>query len=197
MDYERIDLDAIPSDKIIDLVPQAVLASSSAPTLFEPIKYEGELSVDGGLKHYADPNSAIERCLKLVDDDESRVILDAVLLDSDGIDCLECKITKPSSQGMKEIIDAMQKHPDVHYRYLMSPHNKLVKDFDYYNFDHQYTNELLEAGKFDARKAIHEGPGARFKKLQNLCKKSEECGSWFSAPSVDKAIEYLPFNIKV
>ena len=46
------------------------------------------MMVDGGVRHVVDPKNAIERCLELVDDDETRVVLDVILLDDQGIDAL-------------------------------------------------------------------------------------------------------------
>ena len=149
------------------------------PGVFEAVDFRGNYSYDGGVVHYVDPESAIQRCLPLVDDDEKRIIMDVVLLDGEGIELLD-KNEKPKSDGLAEMIDAMEKHPKVKYRYLMAPAEQQVKDHNLWNFDGCHAKSLLEAGQRDARNALQLGPGTRFKKLRDLCKKCDSEGSFFS-----------------
>jgi len=91
------------------------------------------------------------------------------LLDDQGIDVLDGR-DMPSSSGMKEVKAAMEKYPDVRYRYLMAPSLYDIKDFDFLNFSHKNTAALFEAGKFDGRKVMNLGAGARFAQLKDLFK---------------------------
>ena len=126
------------------------------------------MMVDGGVRHVVDPKNAIERCLELVDDDETRVVLDVILLDDQGIDALQCH-DKPEQHGMVEVERAMKKYPHVRYRHLMAPKQEDLEDYDFLNFNRENTEKLLEAGKFDARKSMNLGAGYRFKQLRDLC----------------------------
>ena len=89
MTYKRVDLDKIPRARVVEQAPKAVCASASMPGVFEAVEFRGNYSYDGGVVHYVDPESAIQRCLPLVDNDEKRIIMDVVLLDGEGIELLD------------------------------------------------------------------------------------------------------------
>lgn len=80
-DYQRWYLDEIPADKLLDLGPRAIVSSASLPGLFIPQQFEGAVYVDGGTAMGLDAISAVEKCLSLVGNDETKVTLDIILLD--------------------------------------------------------------------------------------------------------------------
>ena len=66
--YQRWFLEDIPQDKILDLGPSAIVSSASIPGVFPPTLYEGAVYVDGGTAMGLDAISAVENCLKIVED---------------------------------------------------------------------------------------------------------------------------------
>jgi len=73
------------------------------------------------------------------------------------------------SSGMHEVVEAMQNHPEVNFRYLLAPSVQQLKGYNFIDFDASNTTPLIEAGKLDAKKALSEGPGFRFEQLRNMC----------------------------
>lgn len=58
--------------------PYVTLASASVPGFFPPVPYKGHLLVDGGTAYNTDIEAAIDRCKKIVGDDESLITLDVL-----------------------------------------------------------------------------------------------------------------------
>ena len=108
--YKTVDLDKIyPVDSA--KIATAITASGAIPPLFRPVNYEGTNMIDGGIAVFIDIEAAIERCLETVGD-QSKIILDAVMLGGDGLDVIEGK-AMPEGLGFRDIDMAMKKYPHV------------------------------------------------------------------------------------
>jgi len=59
---------------------RGLVATSSVPFIFPPIKIGSKIMIDGGVAWNLDVSSAIEKCRTLVDSD-SKIVLDIIDLD--------------------------------------------------------------------------------------------------------------------
>ena len=65
----------------------------------------------------------------------------------------------------------MNKHYLVEYRHLLSPHSSALLDFQWKNFDNNYTKRMYEIGKLDAIEVLTKQlPGERFRQLKEKTK---------------------------
>ena len=111
-----------------------------------------------------DIETAIQRCHELVDND-SQISLDVITLSDSGQEIISGK-TAPDKEGWQQISEAMLKHPEVNYRYLIAASAKTFKNFDMLNFDYVNTQPVYEQGIQDAIEIVQENPGERFIKLK-------------------------------
>ena len=56
--------------------PYVTLSSASVPGVFPPIPYKGHLLADGGIEWNTDVQAAIDRCKRMVGDDDSLITID-------------------------------------------------------------------------------------------------------------------------
>jgi len=64
----------------LDEVAQAAVASSSIPVVFPPYVWEGKgVFMDGMTAYNTNAQSAIDRCLDGIVDDESKIIVDVLI----------------------------------------------------------------------------------------------------------------------
>jgi predicted acylesterase/phospholipase RssA len=114
-------------DDLID----AVIASSSIPFVFPPRQTHDRTMMDGGTAWNFNLESAIDRCLELVDD-ESQIIIDTILCGQ-----AQLNATHDTSNAMSNflrarsiasfystangVIEIEKAHPKVNLRYLVVP----------------------------------------------------------------------------
>jgi len=64
-----------------------------------------------------------------------------------------------------ELAEQVKRHGLVTYRYLLAPNDEAIKDYEWKNFDNNWTKRMYEMGKREGEKAISDGQGKRFKDL--------------------------------
>ena len=113
--------------------------------------YEGGAYIDGGTAMGLDAMTAVEKCLSLVGDDESKITLDIILLDrfatpddktDDGdtmMNMLRMHTVKSYYKGLENVITTMLAHPNVNYRYILEPSGKYPKLWNLLNFGYDNT----------------------------------------------------------
>ena len=171
MSYQRMDLDRIPFLKRRESVAQVVAASAAAPLYYQMLEYENKFLLDGTLKHVIDVESAVERCLEIVRS-ESDIIIDVIMVASQGAEVVEPENEDSLYNHWTELQKSMGKHTLVVYRHLLSPMKENINDFEWKNFDNNYTKHMYEIGKRDAAEVVARKEGERFNKLIEKTKKS-------------------------
>lgn len=110
-------------------------ASSSVPFIFAPTQFEGHTLIDGGVIWNININRAIERCLEIVED-EAHIIMDITITEYLDLPIIEQtgKTLNNFSRKrdinkfyaiMNDIVEQTRAHPDVNYRYFMTPSKSL------------------------------------------------------------------------
>ena len=148
--------------------PAKVVSSASLPGLFSPALIDDHVCIDGGTAMGLDSTSAVEECLKYVDD-ESQVTLDVILLDRFTLPDTEesSKNTvenimrehsvKSYYHGLENVIQTQVAHPNVNYRYLIQPSGAYPKLWNLLNFENSNTWPMQEEGRSDAKTCLETG----------------------------------------
>jgi hypothetical protein len=164
------DLDAGKFHRFTETFPltsEAVVASSSAPYVFPTTHINGTTYSDGGDTINLDLFSAIERCEEVVADD-SDIVIDMVILQPGRLDPVylnETWTTSDVNQRVKDIkayyrqqwylLSVQAAHPDVQYRYVIYPAQKLPGGLIPLNFTPSNIAEQMQLGYDDAVSAIN------------------------------------------
>ena len=166
--YRAINMNELPVENRLDTASLLITAAGAIPFIFESLEYEGNDIYDGGLKKYFDIEEAIQRCSEVVSD-ESDIVLDLITLSQQGRKALDGEISWTerflNNDNWPEIVEAMKNHPKVQFRYLMVPETEVLKNYDSLNVDPDYTFQMIEQGRIDAKEILKEEPGARFQQL--------------------------------
>lgn len=132
---------------------------------YQALEYENELLMAGTLKKTIDIDSAIERCMEIVSH-ESDIVIDVILMSSVGREVLTKADGKLSAE-YSELAEQVGRHSLVTFRYLMAPDEHAIKDYEWKNFDNNWTKRMYEMGKREGEKAINDGQGKRFHDLKS------------------------------
>jgi len=108
-----------------------IRASSSIPFAFPPTEFEGSLYMDGGTVWNINIDSAIDKCLELVDDEE-HVVLDIAITETEDLPTLNSTGHSFSNfwrkhqirkqyKVMDDIVEFARSRPNVNYRHFFSP----------------------------------------------------------------------------
>ena len=121
-----------------------------------------------------DAISAVENCLKLVDD-ESQITLDIILLDKispaegeedDGktfANFMRNRDITGYYKSYENVLVTMMAYPNVNYRYIMEPTGWYPTSVNQLNFGPEVTEPMQANGKADAKASLDADEGASFK----------------------------------
>ena len=153
MTYKAVALDKLQGEEDgsrLKVMTEVLTASGAVPAYFQPMKYQDKYVYDGGLIHEIDIETAISRCLEQVSA-ESDIVLDVISVNDKGREALLSPFVKKVNRNdWPELSKALKKHPDVNFRHLIMPKEKILKNFDNFNFDHENTDKILKQGIKDA-----------------------------------------------
>lgn len=76
--------------------------------------------------------------------------------------------------ALSDILEFMQAHEGVNYRYFLTPSTELLPIYLYLNFGFSNTRLVIQRGQDDMQKVIEMGPGKSFDKVRNLTKRAEQ-----------------------
>ena len=129
--YTKFTDQNIPFTDLVD----AIIASSSVPFVFPPHHYNGTYFIDGGSTWNINLDSAIQRCLEIVDD-PSKITLDVMICGDENLNTtatidnsaygnfLRNKDIHDYFVNYDSIYQEMEASPTVNYRYLFEEHDK-------------------------------------------------------------------------
>ena len=144
---------------------EAVICSSAIPAVFPPQNWRNTTYVDGGSISNLDIGSAIQNCLDEVED-QSQITVDVIFCSGDTINDVSDDDWKTQEiyfrvqeiqkydSSMKYILNAMQYFPDVNYRYIIQPLEKLPGQAIPLNFKHDDIVAGIDIGYNEAKKVI-------------------------------------------
>jgi hypothetical protein len=172
--YEVYDFE--PSETIPDDYIISAIASSSIPGIFPPIYKDGKNLADGGGLWNLDIPGAVRRCREVVDD-EADIIIDIVICAGSGNDFgpkvdvsnysalshyRRAKEIGTFYEGINKVESALVLYPDVQFRYLLTPSEKLLQPDNPIPliFGTKHTDRCFKVAEKDARNAVKMGPGA-------------------------------------
>ena len=137
----------------LDELADAAVASASIPMVFPPHVWEGKgVFMDGMTAYNTNAESAIERCLDGIVDDESKIIVDVLI----------CGTVSPTTEEKSgngwenyfrgraekkfyndgnQLIYTMRAHPNVNFRYVVHEQNGAGGTSEL-NFNASFTNDL-------------------------------------------------------
>ena len=151
----------------------AVISSSSIPFVFPPHHYIDKVFMDGGTVWNINIDSAIQRCLEIVDD-ESQITLDVVILGDYEVppetqdettigNYMRAKDLNALYTNYDAIFEQLRAYPNLNFRYLFEQQGGYsgTKELD---FDGVNTWPLQVAGRQAAQDVLAAGPGASFDK---------------------------------
>lgn len=163
-------------DKPRDLLNRYIVTSASLPGLFIPQLLDGSVFTDGGTAMGLDAVTAIEMCQKYVDSDD-QITLDIILLDRFEVPPSEADVQKTASnylrmhqvnqyyKAMRNVVNAMESHPQVDFRYIFEPSGHYAHLWNLLNFAYDNTWPMQENGREDAKTALEEGPKKSIEKF--------------------------------
>ena len=166
-------------------LPRAAVASASIGGVFPPFVWgDGRIFMDGGAVHNVNAHSAIDECLKLVDD-ESKIIIDVLVCNAkEETTSSEADASTISnyfrSRNIKKAYDGpnnfhldMLAHPTVQFRYLAYEAEGHAGGTSEINFNGDETWSMQEQGRSDAQALIDAGPATHFELLKNYYESKE------------------------
>ena len=77
-----LDYDELEKEEYVS----AIIGSASVPVIFPPRDFRGQKLIDGGVSWNLNIVSAFKKCLEIVDNDPSRIILDVVVMFSNELE---------------------------------------------------------------------------------------------------------------
>ena len=162
-------------------------ASSAIPAIFNSVDIDGTSYIDGGIRKNADLQSAIDRCLEIVDN-ESQITLDVILLNPPTESDFSTSIMSVVGEifewftdefggwlesGEEQVVKVMQAHPDVNYRYLIRPETALVdSEMDILDCEATATDAMQIIGGQVAKSVLEAGPGKEFQNVMDSVNQS-------------------------
>eukprot|EP00343_Euplotes_focardii_P007826 CAMPEP_0205821414 /NCGR_PEP_ID=MMETSP0206-20130828/7479_1 /ASSEMBLY_ACC=CAM_ASM_000279 /TAXON_ID=36767 /ORGANISM="Euplotes focardii, Strain TN1" /LENGTH=329 /DNA_ID=CAMNT_0053116881 /DNA_START=93 /DNA_END=1082 /DNA_ORIENTATION=- len=174
---QYVNFDYNVSDTRPDFFIDAAFASSSIPAAFPHVHHDDMELIDGGTVWNIDIDSPIRRCREIVDNDED-IILDIILVSAATVD----EVTDFSGysamdhllrgheifgfyNGMNDFNSSTFNYPNVDFRYLIFPTEKLSNSpLDILTFSQKIVDRCFEAGQKDAKLTVDLGHGV-FKEL--------------------------------
>lgn len=108
----------------------AVISSSSIPFVFPPHHWKGKVFIDGGTVWNINIDSAIQRCLEIVED-ESQITLDVIILgdyevapeplDDDNVigNFMRARDLNTLYNNYDAISQQLRAYPNLNFRYLI------------------------------------------------------------------------------
>ncbi len=170
--YDVFDGDNLTKEQL----QQVILSSSAFPIMFPNIRMNNYTYMDGGIKHGIDIASGINKCLDMNYKQED-IIVDVILcntkdmsikegLEYNTFEVLERYLEISSYDSSMREVDQMKTFfPNVDYRYLVKPAEKLPVGPIPLNFSPAQIEEMIRDGQRDARFVIDDGPSAGFEKV--------------------------------
>ena len=119
---------------------KAILGSASLPVALPTVELMGMHLVDGGVFTNLDLYNAIQRC-KEITDNEAEIIVDVIMCQSNPIKIPQFDESSPFEAMrlwfrsfqfieyylvMDDVIQVVEAHPDVNFRYMVVPSQKLT-----------------------------------------------------------------------
>ena len=81
------------------------------------------------------------------------------------MDVIEGKESPGTDMSFMDLNEAMEKYPDVQFRFLMAPDKIELENYDRANFDGAYTQPMIDHGISDAKRELNLPEGYRFRQL--------------------------------
>ena len=104
-DYTTFSEQNTPYENLVDVI----IASSSVPFVFPPKHYNGSYYIDGGSSWNINIDSAVQRCLEIVDD-PSKITIDVMICGNDTLN--------KTSELSKNAIDNFSRGRDLSAYYV-------------------------------------------------------------------------------
>jgi len=154
---------------------EAVMASNGIAGVFPYKNIEGSTYFDGSVLKSLDVASVVHQCRKLTGNDDSKVVIDMILLA--GKTLSDADVTKFNSlqvlirtleimsyhDSLIGFIRAQQTYPNVVFRHVIIPSSPLPSGSLPMSFDHKDIVKMMQMGKNDAIKAVSKGSGVTFR----------------------------------
>ena len=154
-----------------------VISSTEMPFAFPPLLDKNMTLLDGGVVWKMDIPGAIKRCLEIVDS-EKDIIMDVIMTAQshlEHVDNLKKYSTlehflrgmeiKAFHKSMKILNETVMAHPDVNFRYVLGPSEKLTISPIPLDFSKAHLEYWFRIGKKDATNAIKLGKGGYMKAM--------------------------------
>lgn len=137
----------------------AIIGSASLPVLFPPREFRDQLLIDGGVSWNLNIVSAFKKCMEMVDNDPSRIILDVIVMFSNKIEdrsaheefnpihnLMRIKDIKDQQALNNDIGEFMKAFPEVQYRYFIQPDKQIMGKTEALNFSQSNILKGLRSG---------------------------------------------------
>ncbi len=170
-------------DLSLDMAVEAFMASAAFLIMFPTIRIGDSTYMDGGVLHGLDIASGINRCLDK-GFDESQIIVDTILCNQ------KKKISKNENfeattkqvfrrflevgavdNTMREIYNMSIHFPNVNYRYIIRPSQKLPTSSIPLNFVVEDRETMIKMENQDVENVVKAGPSTEYNKLFDILKK--------------------------
>lgn len=162
---------------------EAVMASNGIVGIFPYKNIEGSTYFDGSVLKSMDISSVVHKCRELVGGDDSKVIIDVIMLA--GKDLPEADVSNFNSlQVLIRTLEMMSYHdsiigliraehtfPNIKFRNVIVPSTPLPSGNLPISFKHKDVVKMIDLGKKDARASIEKGEGVAFKEFVAHAKK--------------------------
>ena len=166
-DYFKFD----EVNTVVSELHQAAVSSASIPVFFTPNHYKDRYFIDGGTVWGVNVDSAIEKCLEIVDSPD-KITVD-VLLCGDKPQPIKSKNTTISNWQYANdlhkfydrghsIVEQMMAYPAVNYRHLFVQQVMATNELE---FSNEATWPLQEEGRQNAKDMLQKEEGYGFRKL--------------------------------
>jgi len=156
--------------------PTMVISSASIPAVFVDRKYDDNVLMDGGTVWNTNVETAINRCLELVDS-PSQIVLDIAICGHAEIETitstsntvsnlLRYREIKKYYGTMDDVMEQVRTQPEINFRYLLVPSEPLPGGVHMLFFNQTHIQDMINLGKADTEKVLALGEGKGFKLLE-------------------------------
>jgi len=173
---------------------EAVMASNGIVGVFPYKNIDGSTYFDGSVLKSMDVASVIHQCKKLTGGDESKIVIDMIMLagknlptaDVTKFNALQVLIRTLEMMSYHDsligFIRAQQSFPKINFRHVIVPSSPIPSGNLPMSFNHKDIVKMMQLGKDDAIKAVAKGAGVTFREAVDHALKVTKRGG-FAAES--------------
>ena len=158
-----------------------IVASASIPFVF-PHRVIGNWTLmDGGSVWNTNLISAVNKCMEIVGNDQSKIVMDIIILGQDRLNStdktsnslgnyLRYRDIKNFNKQAADVMEFSEAYPNITYRYFFMSSKPLTSGTDEINFAPEIIQPMIQMGKDDAKTVVEQGIGKSFEKFSKWYK---------------------------